>query len=85
MLAELEKRTEEKQHGVTALTPTEWRDYIASKSGTYLVIGGRPDSPEHVTYPLSRWDAQRIFDAVVDECEFAAQPGYRVRIVARDR
>lgn len=82
----LKSAPKEKVHGATALTPTEWRELLASKRGTYFVKGGRPrENPEHVSRPVSRWDAQYIFDAVIDQCDFAAEPGWSVRIVARDR
>jgi hypothetical protein len=72
----------EKVPGRTALTPTEWRNLLANKPGMYSVVGGRPETSEHVTRPLSRCDAQYVFESVVDECDFRAKPGYRVRIVA---
>lgn len=82
MLELKDKSAPEKVHGATALTPSEWEQLLAGKIGEYLIIGGRPESPDYVSAPWERPDAQRIFDEVVEACDFQAKAGYRVRIVA---
>ncbi len=76
------KDAPEKVTGSTALTPTEWAQYLVTKPGEYVVVGTHPGADDQVTLPWDREAAQRIFDGVVEAGELRpACTDYRLRIV----